>query len=181
MKLFENYFQNRHQRVRQGSVLGPFSVYINDLTDNISTQMRLFADDSSRIARVEWVEPTHEKLVKDLGLTMENVFNPDLTKQATEVIFSVKKKKLEHPELLFSGTPVSREDHTKHLGVCVDRGLSVSKHIREAVMKATKGVSLLKYLSKYVSRNVLDLSYKLYLRHHLQYGDEIYHNQRTDL
>ena len=48
-------------------------------------------------------------------------------------------------------------------------------------MKATKGVSLLKYLSKYVSRKVLDLSYKLYVRPHLDYGDVIYHNQRADL
>ena len=44
-----------------------------------------------------------------------------------------------------------------------------------------KGVSLLKYLSKYVARNALDLSYKLYVRPHLDYGDVIYHNQRDDL
>ena len=75
---------------------------------------------------------------------------------------------------------MSREDHTKHLGIYLDSELSFSKHIREAVMKATKGVSLLKYLSKYVSRKVLDLSYKLYVRPHLDYGDVIYHNQRTD-
>ena len=61
------------------------------------------------------------------------VFNPDITKQAIEVIFSVKKKKPEHPELLFSGTLVSREDLTKHLGVYLDSGFNFSKHIREAV------------------------------------------------
>ena len=90
-----------------------------------------------------------------------------MNKQAIEVIFSVKKKKPEHLNLLFNHIPVSREDHTKHLGVYLDSGLSFSKHVREAVMKATKGVSLLKYLSKYVSRKVLDLSYKLYVRPHL--------------
>ena len=30
-------------------------------------------------------------------------------------------------------------------------------------------------------RNMLDRSYKLYLRPHLDYGDIIYHNQRVDL
>ena len=149
--------------------------------------MRLFPDDSSLFTGVKGVDQTHEKLVKDLQ-TVTNwaqqwkmVFNPDITKQAIEVIFSVKKKKHEHPKLLFNGVPVAREDHTKHLGLYLDSGLNFSKHIREAIIKATKGVSLLKYLSKYVSRKVLDLSYKLYVRPHLDYGDEIYHNQRTDI
>ena len=44
-----------------------------------------------------------------------------------------------------------------------------------------EGISLLKFLSKYVDRNVLDLSYKMYVRPHLDYGDVIYHNQWADL
>ena len=76
---------------------------------------------------------------------------------------------------------MSREDHTKHLGVYLDSRLDFSKHVREAIIKATKGIGILKHLSRYVSRKVLDLSYKLYIRPHLDYGDVIYHNQRTDL
>ena len=84
--------------------------------------MRLFADDSSLFTQVNGVDQTHAKLVQDLQ-TVTNwayqwkmVFNPDLTKQAVEVIFSVKTKKTEHPDLVFNGILVSREDHTKHLG-----------------------------------------------------------------
>ena len=44
-----------------------------------------------------------------------------------------------------------------------------------------KGVTLVKFLSKYVDRNVLNSCYKLYVRPHLDYGDVIYHNQRADL
>ena len=109
------------------------------------------------------------------------VFNPDITKQAIEVIFSVKNKKPHHPDLTFNDVPVAREDHTKHLGVHLDSRLNFSKHITEAIKKATKGLGLMKYLSRYVSRKVLDLSYKLYVRPHLDYGDVIYHNQREDL
>ena len=149
--------------------------------------MRLFADYSSLFTRVEGIEQTQEKLVKDLKAVTawahqwKMVFNPDITKQAIEVIFSVKKKKPEHPELVLNGVPVARQEHTKHLGVYLDSGLNFFKHIREAVLKALKGVSLLKYLSKYVDRNVLDLSYKLYVRPQLDYGDVIYHHQRDDL
>ena len=109
------------------------------------------------------------------------VFNPDITKQSIEEISSVKKKKSEHPKLLFNSIPVSRKDNTRHLAVYLDGGLTFSKHIREAVIKATKVVSLLKYLSKYVSKKVLDLSYKLYVRPHLDYGDVIFNNQWTEL
>ena len=76
---------------------------------------------------------------------------------------------------------MARHDYTKHLGVYLDSGLDFSKHIRGSVLRALKGLRLLKYLSKYVSRKVLDLCYKLYVRPHLDYGDIIYHNQREDL
>ena len=205
LAFFESYIRNRYQRVTlngtqsdwrsisagvpQGSVLGPllFLVYINDLTENIKSQMRLFADDSFVFTPVKKVEISHEQLVQDLetvsnwGYQWKMVFNPDITKQAVEVIFSVKKKKPFHPELNFNGIPVAREDYTKHLGLFLDSRLNFSKHITEAIRKATKGLSLMKYLSKYVSRKVLALCYKLYVRPHLDYGDVIYHNQRDDL
>ena len=92
-----------------------------------------------------------------MGLSMEN--DPVITKQAIVVIFSCKKRKLDHPDLNFKGLPVVREPFTKHLGVYLDSRLNSSKHIKEQVLKAMKGVSLLKFLSKYVNRNVLDTSY----------------------
>ena len=80
LSCFEIYLKNRYQRVilngtisnwrnihagvPQDSALGPlhFLVYINDLTDNIFSQMRLFDDDSSLFARVDGTDQIHEKL-----------------------------------------------------------------------------------------------------------------------
>ena len=185
----ESNWMNLKAGVPQGSVLGPllFLVYINDLTDNISSDIRLFADDSALFTCVKGVNQTHEKLEKDLqtvtkcAYQWKMVFNPDITKQAIEIIFSCKNKKTDHPELAFNGIPIAREPFTKHLGVYLDSRLNFVKHIKEQVLKAMKSVSLLKFLSKYVDRNVLDLSYKMYVRPHLDYGDVIYHNQRIDV
>ena len=149
--------------------------------------MRLFADDSSLFTCVKDVSRTHDKLVKDLqtitawAYQWKMVFNPDISKQAIEIIFSCKNNKTDHPELTFNGIPIARKPFTKHLGVYLDSRLNFSKHIKEKVAVAMKGISVLKFLSKYVDRNVLSLSYKMYIRPHLEYGDVIYHNQRSDL
>ena len=59
------------------------------------------------------------------------------------MIFAVKTKKARHHELVFNGIPVARENFTKHLGVYLDGRLSFAKHIREAIIKAKKGIALL--------------------------------------
>ena len=107
-------------------------------------------------------------------------FNPDISKQAIEVIFSHKYKKPDHPPLFFNGIPIKRENHTKHLGFILDQRLNFRKHINEKIKKANKGLGLLKFLSKYTTRPVLDTIYKMYVRPHLDYGVVIYHEQLKD-
>ena len=43
-------------------------------------------------------------------------FNPDPTKQATEVLFC-KKVSPNHPPLIFNGTSVAKVNGQKHLGL----------------------------------------------------------------
>ena len=57
----------------------------------------------------------------------------------------------------------------------MDHKLDFQSHVREVILKARRGIGLIKYLSKYVSREALDQVYKLYIRPHLDYGDIIYH------
>ena len=66
----ESNWKNIKAGVPQGSFLGLllFVVYINDLTDNISSDMRIFADDSSLFTGVNGVNQTHDKLCKDLQI-----------------------------------------------------------------------------------------------------------------
>ena len=116
--------ENIYSGVPQGSVLGPllFLIYINDLTDNIKSRIKLFADDSSIFLKVKDIEEAQSLLTSDLdtistwAYQWKMKFNPDITKQAIEVIFSTKYKKYTHPKLFFCGIPVARNDSTKHLG-----------------------------------------------------------------
>ena len=47
-------------------------------------------------------------------------FNPDITKQAQEIIFSRKKNNTSHPSLYFHNTPIQRKYVEKHLGLFLD-------------------------------------------------------------
>ena len=102
-------------------------------------------------------------------------FNPDKNKQAVQVIFSQKKEAIAHPPVFFNGSEVVVKTEHKHLGIILDSKLSFQSHVREAIIKARKGIGIIRFLSKYVSRDVLDLIYKLYVRPHLDCGDIIYH------
>ena len=70
-----------------------FLIYINDLTDNISSSIKLFADDASLFLRVRDVAMCHQVIKKDLKTISawahqwKMKFNPDITKQAIEVVF----------------------------------------------------------------------------------------------
>ena len=76
---------------------------------------------------------------------------------------------------------VKRVNEHKHLGMIFDSKLNFQSHIRAAILKARRGIGLIRYLSKYVSRNILNLTYKLYVRPHLDYGDILYHRYDPDM
>ena len=156
--------------VPQGSILGPsfFLVYINDLTENLKCNVKLFADDTSLFTVVHNTNAAANDMNHDLELIMQwrMSFNPDPLKQPVEVIFSRKRNKVDHPVILFNNTPVKRVDEHKHLGLFLDSKLSFSAQIKVAISKTRKGIGLLKYLSKYLHRHTLNELYKLYVRPH---------------
>ena len=147
----------------------------------------MFADDSSLFIIVRTIDEAQALLSADLNTITawasqwKMQFNPDITKQAIEVIFTSKYKKGIHPPLVFGGIPVLRQECTKHLGFYLDEKLSFKKHISEAIAKAKKGIALLKFLSKYLNRAKLDLAFKMHVRPHLEYGDIIFHDRSADL
>ena len=102
-------------------------------------------------------------------------FNPDISKQAHEVIFSKKGVNDYHPVLYFNRTPVICCPYQKHLGIYLDKKLSFHQHIKEIITKASKGIGVIKKLNNVLPRKALLTIYKSFVRPHLDYGDILYH------
>ena len=101
-------------------------------------------------------------LIRQWAYAWRMSFNPDPEKQAVELTFSRKKIEIDHPMILFNDITVRKVSEHKHLGFILDSKLSFSTHIKSAISKTRKGISLLKYLSKYLPRDTLNEVYKLY-------------------
>ena len=88
-----------HSGVPQGSVLGPllFLIYINDLERYTKSNIKFFADDTMLFSIVKDPVISADDLNHDLDVICQWAyqckmeFNPDPSKQATEVLCSCKK------------------------------------------------------------------------------------------
>ena len=137
LKLFQHFLNDRQQRVvlngqhsnwapvsagvPQGLILGPllFLIYINDLPDNLESLAKLFADDTSLFSTVHDPSKSAKVLNDDLqknsdwAFKWKILFNPDVTKQAQEVVFSHKSNKTDHPVVYFDEASVAKASLSK--------------------------------------------------------------------
>ena len=176
--LVQSFLDSKHQRivlngqsskwslgagVPQGSILGPllFLVYINDLPQRLRCNAKLLPDDTSFFSTITSPVISLSNLNEDLvkithwAYQWKTSFNPDITKQVQEIIFSRKKNNTSHPSLYFNNTPMQRKSVQKHLGFFLDEKLSFLEHIDEKIKKAIVGVNLIRKLNLLITTFVL--------------------------
>ena len=197
--IISSFLEHRYQRVTiegvespwhpvaagvpQGSILGPllFLVYINDLLIGIESNAKIFADDTSLFKISSDNTASSKTLNDDLGKITKwahqwkMVFNPDLTKQAVEVVFSSKSNPTTFDDISFHGIPVKKVGETKHLGLILHNKLLFEHHVNKKIKSARQCVGLMKQIYPYVPRSTLEIMWKMYARPHVDYCDIIFH------
>ena len=172
--------------VPQGSRLGPllFIIYMNDIVDDIESDILIFADDTSLMAIGDDPAETVEMLNRDLvkislwAKKWKVLFN---AKKSKDIIFS-KKYLNNSPPLLFDETVIDRVNTHKHLGLILTSNLDFSSQVKEVCLKANRKLSVLRSV-KMLSRQTLDVLYKLTVRSVIDYALPVYYKslKQTDL
>ena len=94
--------------VPQGSVLGPllFMISINDLTENLQSNPKFFADDTSLFTIINNPNTTAKQLCEDLDKITEWAFQWKMGSNPDPFIFTRKVKNVVHPPIFFNNKPV---------------------------------------------------------------------------
>ena len=99
---------NVHAGVPQGSIIGPllFWIYINNSSDNLTSNAKLFTDDTSLIPLVHDVKPLQKSYMMTwrnviLGFLMENYFQSWSDQTSPASYFQSQIKETDSPTLSF--------------------------------------------------------------------------------
>ena len=170
--------------VPQGSRLGPllFIIYINDITENLESDIQIFADDCSLLVSGKNQSDTSEILNRDLNKistwasNWKIIFNAEKSKT---IIFSKNKHNYTHPVQLQNNT-IDHVTVHKHLGVYLTHNLDWTEQIKYICLSANRKLSVLRRV-RYLQRSTLDLLYKITVRSVLDYGLVIFYNSLNQI
>ena len=144
-------------------------IYINDLSDDLSSNPKLFADDTSLFSVVHDKNTSANELNNDLrkisnwAYQWKMSFNPDPLKQAQEVIFSRKMTKTNHPTLVFNENPVHQVALHKYLGMYLDCKLNFEEYLKTIINKIIKTIGFLRKFQNFLPRKSLLTIYKSFI------------------
>ena len=162
--------------VPQGSRLGPllFVIYINDLVNDLESSPFIYADDTTLLATGKSTFET------------TNILNRDLAKISKWAhIWKIKFNPLKSKDMIFSNSLlpsyptimglhcIERVTLHKHLGIYLTSDLSWNKQIESIIKKVNLKLSII-WQVKGLSRQCLDILYKLHVRSSIDYGISVF-------
>ena len=166
--------------VPQGSVLGPllFVLFINDITESIQSNTRLYADDTCIFLDYEDPDLAAYQLETDL----ENIsnwarrwfvtFNP----QKTVDLVCSRKRYVYAPPLTMQDTIIPKSTSHKHLGLILQHDGKWKEQISSVCLKAKRRCDIMRSNMHKLDRKTLEILYISFIRPLIEYGSEVWDN-----
>ena len=164
--------------VPQGTVLGPLllSLYINDISTDIDSEIRLFADDCVCYREIKDTEDTL-KLQKDIdqlgcwarkwGMRFQPV-------KCNLMQITRKRIKKIHASYTLEGMVLENVESIKYLGVTITNDLRWNTHVSNICTKANRTLGFLKRNLYSCPQEVKEVAYKGLVRPVLEYSGSVW-------
>ena len=125
--------------VPQGSILGPilFLLYINDLPENVQSQVRLFVDDTAVYLTVQ--DPNDsERLQSDLNVLQEweKKWDMEFNPSKCQVLHITRSRNPIRYNYTMHGQTRESVENSRYLGVDISSDLGFSHHINRITSNA---------------------------------------------
>ena len=163
--------------VPQGSVLGPllFLLYINDLPENIVSQVRLFADDTAVYITVN--NPTEQNtLQEDLDRLQkwEHSWDMEFNPSKCTVMNITRSKRPYKSTYTLHGHILETVSDAKYLGVSITSDLSWNKHINQVTATASQTLNFIKRNIPIKHPRIREFAFKTLVRPQLEYSSSVW-------
>ena len=164
--------------VPQGTVLGPllFSLYINDISSDIESEIGLFADDWVCYREIK-DEKNTMKLQRDIdrlgswarkwGMRFQPV-------KCNMMQLTRKRIKKIHASYTLEGTNLENVESIKYLGVTITSDLRWNTHVSNVCTKANRTLGFLRRNLYSCPQEVKEAAYKGLVRPVLDYGSSVW-------
>jgi ribonuclease P/MRP protein subunit RPP40 len=167
--------------VPQGTVLGPtlFLLFINDIATNISSSIRLFADDCVVYTPIR-SKDDHCLLQNDLNTlvnwstTWQMQFNID----KCAIMNITTKRNISKFDYKMQGTSLEIVKNHPYLGVELNEKLKFNLHIDNITSKASSALGFLKRNLRHCPKQVKERAYHTLVRPKLEYSSTIWNPQQ---
>ena len=159
--------------VAQCSVLGPilFLVYINDLPQDIVSQVRLFADDTAIYLKLA-TEHDSDILQKDLDRLQawESKWNMEFNPSKCQVVRVTSSRTSYKTEFVLHGQVLDTVTSARYLGMDISNNLNRNTHVDRIALNTNRSLGFVKRNLKTKSQKVREMAYQTLVRPQLEYA-----------
>ena len=163
--------------VPQGTVLGPlmFLIYINDIGEHITSNLRLFADDSLLYCAID-IPQDCLALQEDLDKLSQWSYKWQMSFNVSKCkSLSITRKRNPYlHQYTMNGQELESVKSHPYLGVELTQSLNWNNHINNITTKANRSLGFIKRNLKRCPEQIKDQAYKSLVRPHVEYASSVW-------